>query len=401
MILNSGRFGVAGRVALFFGALFLVAGVKLPYLPVWLDWRGLTAGEIAIVAAAPLFLRIFATPVVAVLADRRGNHRGVVVGLAWCSLVMLCTLALSEGFGPVLAVTLVMALVTTSIMPLTEAIAMDRVRRAGADYGRMRLWGSLSFIGASFAAGFIVERFGAHTIVPLLIVGGAVTVMAAHLLPRPEPTPAEAGQPAPKPRATLADLGALLQRRWFVLFLIGVGGVQAAHAVFYTFGVLHWKSIGHSEGMAGVLWGIGVIAEIAIFAWSGALVRRVGALTLVGIGAAASVLRWVAMALDPPLALLLPLQALHGLTYGATHLGAIHYMSARIQPEQSGTAQAIYASVTHGIAMGAATLLAGRLFPEVGARSYLAMAVLAAMGLLAVLALARMRTQPHSARGGE
>ena len=95
------------------------------------------------------------------------------------------------------------------------------------------------------------------------------------------------------------------------------------------------------------------------------------------------------MAFDPPLAVLLPLQALHGLTYGATHLGAVHVMSRIVPPEQAGTAQALYASVTAGIAMGLATLLAGALFPQVGGLAYLAMSGLSLLGVAAALVLRR------------
>ena len=46
------NFGV--RVSLLFAAIFVVAGTNLPYLPVWLDWKGLGAREIAIITATPL-----------------------------------------------------------------------------------------------------------------------------------------------------------------------------------------------------------------------------------------------------------------------------------------------------------------------------------------------------------
>ena len=64
-------------------------------------------------------------------------------------------LSQARGFWPILACTLVFALAWTTIMPLTETVAMSGVKAAGLDYGRMRLWGSLSFIAAS-----LVRRLG-------------------------------------------------------------------------------------------------------------------------------------------------------------------------------------------------------------------------------------------------
>ena len=96
------------------------------------------------------------------------------------------------------------------------------------------------------------------------------------------------------------------------------------------------------------------------------------------------------MAWDPPLALLIPLQALHGLTYGATHIGAVHWMSEHVPQARAGTAQAIYAAVTHGLAMGLATLLAGSLYGQFGGSAYMGMAVLSGVGLVTTVVLARL-----------
>jgi PPP family 3-phenylpropionic acid transporter len=107
------------------------------------------------------------------------------------------------------------------------------------------------------------------------------------------------------------------------------------------------------------------------------------------------------MGFDPPLALLVPLQILHGLTFGAAHLGAIHVMARAVPEGQAGTAQALYASVVGGVGMGAAMLLAGPLYADFGGRAYWAMAVLGVVSLAATLVLMRVWSrepgaQPHS-----
>ena len=47
-------------------------------------------------------------------------------------------------------------------MPLIETVAMTGVRTAGLDYGRMRLWGSITFIVANFVGGWLIEALGAR-----------------------------------------------------------------------------------------------------------------------------------------------------------------------------------------------------------------------------------------------
>ena len=79
-----------------FAAIFVVAGTNLPYLPVWLDWAGLAPREIAIITAAPLLVRVAVTPVIAFAADRAGDHRRFLIGLAWAGLAALVALAQSR-----------------------------------------------------------------------------------------------------------------------------------------------------------------------------------------------------------------------------------------------------------------------------------------------------------------
>ncbi len=161
--------------------------------------------------------------------------------------------------------------------------------------------------------------------------------------------------------------------------------------------MLHWRGLGLSATWTGILWAIAVIAEILLFARSGAVLKMLSPLGLIALGACAAVLRWIAMAFDPPLAALVVLQILHALTFGATHIGTVHFIAQNIPAERAGTAQALQASVTAGIAMGGATLLAGQLYGPFGAKSYLAMAVLGALGLVATLmAQRRLHVTPSA-----
>lgn len=384
------RRAFAVRVSLLFAAIAAIIGTNLPFLPVWLDWTGLGPREIAFLTAAPLFVRIVATPAVAFAADRAGDHRRFLIGLAWAGLAALLLLSQARGFWPILACMLVFGIAWTTMMPLTETVAMSGVRAAGLDYGRMRLWGSLSFITASVLGGWVVEAAGPASAIWLIVAGGVMTVAAAHgLRPPIGRGRLEAATSSSAPRIDLASALGLLRSRIFLVFLLAGGAGAAAHAVFYTFGTLHWQAQGPSAEWAGRLWAISVVAEVALFAYSRWVVERIGAVALVALGAGAGVVRWLAMGFDPPLALLVPLQLLHALTFGAAHLGAVHFIARAVPVGQAGTGQALYAAVTGGLGMGAAILAAGPLYANFGGRAYWAMAALAAVGLVASLVLMR------------
>jgi len=383
------RRAMAVRVGLMFAAIFFITGTVVPYLPVWLAWRELTAREIAIISACPLLVRVLVTPAIAFAADRRGEHRRFLVLFAWAALASQLLLAQARGFYPILLAYLLMALSWTSIMPLAEAIAVKGMQAVSLDYGRARLWGSISFTAAALAGGWLIERTNPQALFWLLLAGSILFTGAAHHLTEPA-APQRARTAEAETRLSPRAVAALLGSRQFLLFLLAAGAIQAAHAAFYTFGTLHWTALGISTLVAGQLWTVGIAAEILVFAYSAPLLRRIAPEALLLIAAAGAVARWTAMAFDPPVWLLFGLQALHGLTFGATHVGSIHVL-ARLAPQgQGGTAQAVYAAVTSGILLGGATLVVGPLYAEYAGGAYFAMAALAALGLLAALALARL-----------
>ena len=347
------------RISLFFAALFLAYGVVVPYFPVWLDARGLDPLEISTVTALPLFVRLVVTPSIGLLADRLGNYRLVIVTLAWCAMALIAGLSLVSGYVPILIIGVAFLLANGTMLPLIETIAVGGVRTQGLDYGRMRLWGSITFIIANFVGGIAIEPLGGSFALWLIAFAGVTTIAAAHALP-PPPVTVRAAAPAQRASWRTSSPARLLSSRLFILFLIAIGCTHGAHATFYTFGALHWQAQGLSAAWVGTLWAIGVFAEVVLFALSAPVVRRFGPAQLIVAGAGASVVRWGVMAFDPPLAVLIPLQLLHALTYGAAHLGAILFITRAVPHQGMGSAQAFYATIAAGLVLGIVGLDLGR-----------------------------------------
>jgi PPP family 3-phenylpropionic acid transporter len=88
---------------------------------------------------------------------------------------------------------------------------------------------------------------------------------------------------------------------------------------------------------------------------------------------------------------LLPLlQCLHGLSFGATHLGALGFV-VRVAPEGSGVTAQGYLSVALGLAMAGATGLAGLVYERFGSAAYAVMALAASVGMASALVAHRLR----------
>jgi len=291
-----------------------------------------------------------------------------VVGMAQGALAITMALALASLFY-------------TPIMPLADAYALRGLGRLGRAYGPVRLWGSAAFIVGSFGAGLLLDLIAARELVWLIVAALTITTAAAYAL---APLPAHEESPSATRLSSAQDL---LRDPAFLAAAAAASLIQASHAIYYGFSALDWRAAGLDGGAIGALWALAVVAEIALFAISGRL--PVAPTTLLMLGAAGAVIRWSAMAFDPPTALLPPLQCLHALSFGATHLGALGFM-ARAAPAELGATTQGYLAVALGLVMAAAMGISGVLYARWGGLAYGAMALAAAAGGIFALAAHRL-----------
>ncbi len=370
----------AVRLALFYAAAFFLVGISLPFWPVWLTGRGLSAGEIGLVLAVAQCVKVVVNPLAGLIADRSDRRRAVMIGLAAINLGGFLLFVPARGWWPLLLINALTTAAASALLPLGETLALGIAYAHRLDYGRIRLWGSVSFIVAALAAGAVVGAGSSEIILGLLIGAAALNLLACLQLPAPVAAPS---------RLVRTDWRRLLFDRRQILFLLAATAIQASHSVYYGFGTLHWRALGYSTRTIGLLWAEGVIAEIVLFATGATLLARLGPARLLVLAGAAGVLRWSLMAGAASLPLLLFAQALHALTFGAAHLGAMHFMARSLPAEWSATGQSLYAAIVSGIGFGLVMAASGELYGAFGAGSYLVMAALAGFGVVAGLALGR------------
>jgi len=360
------------RLGLFYGAIFLALGIYGPFWPLWLKGQGLTADQIGLVFALGTLAKVAVNPFAARAADRRGRRKGLLVGLTLAATVAFALFAVTESLAAILLVSVLFFVCWGPIMPLTESLTMLTRARRPFDYGRVRLWGSITFIAGAYGMGL------ALTDAPVAWTHGAIlgaiclAFLAALALPD---TPAPAAEPGSRPFRDVLRLPGLAAA------VLAATCVQASHSVYYGFSSLHWRNAGHGPDVIGALWAEGVIVEILLFAFAAHFVRRIGALNLILLGSAVAVVRWAVTGETTDLFWLVVVQALHGLTFGATHLGIIHLIAERASPALSATAQSTYA-MSLGIGSAAVTYAGGWLFGAMQGGAFLAMAALAFLGIL-------------------
>ncbi len=376
------------RYALYYGAVFLGVGCYLPFWPLWLEGRGLGAGEIGLLLALVAWVKVIAGPALAHLADRASWGKGAIVLLAGISLLAFAAFLPARGFAWILAVQVLVAACFPLLVPLGESQTMVAVYRHALDYGRIRLWGSLAFIAGSLIAGRLVGAFSAEWVLWLILAALLLTLAAAALLPGRDPAPPEATGAEDR---SLGQLVRLLRRPGLLPFLLAAALVQASHAAYYGFSSLYWRASGIGETTIAALWAEGVVAEILFFALSRRLTQRFTPAQLLFAASLLGVLRWAALAASTEVAVLAVMQVLHAATFAVTHLAAMHYIARATPAALSASMQSFYASLSGGLAMGGAMLLSGWLYERAPGEAFIAMALLAlaAAGLTLAAGLLR------------
>ena len=364
--------GFAPRLAALYAGIFVMGGIQLPFFPVWLKAKGLDPQMIGVVLAAPIVARLIAVPLVARTADRRDAVRAAIVATSFLGVAGYVLVGLAEGARAILAAYTLASLALTPVMPLAETYALKGLGQRGRAYGPVRLWGSAAFILGTFVAGFATDTIPARDLIWLVAAACLISALAALTL-------APLSAAAPPSSEPAAPRQSLLRDPAFIAVLAAASLIQASHAVYYGFSALQWRGAGLDGTAIAALWGLGVVAEIVLFAISGRLPPFFQPTVLIIIGAAGAALRWTAMALDPPASVLPWLQLLHAASFGATHLGALGFVARHAPAGQGATAQG-YLAVAVGVTTAAATGLSGWLYGSFGSRAYLAMALAAVAG---------------------
>jgi PPP family 3-phenylpropionic acid transporter len=394
----SGR-DVLWRMSLLYAATFLMFGVQIPFLPVWLGARGLDDRHIALVLAAPQFLRVVLTPLVARWADKSADFLGVLAASLVFMTVLAFTLIFISGFAPIFVAVTLISCGPGIAMPLTDALTFAALRTfnrlqglagAGArriEYGQIRTWGSAAFVVGNVVAGLFFSLASAAAI-PIELAAFGLMSIAAAAYARPMRLLAHAPAPHEAEQSPARVPGLLI-----VVFAASAL-IQASHALVNTFGSLHWAREGHSGLFVGAAWAIGVVCETLFFAFAGRWVAggdRAAAFLV--LGGATAILRWIVMASNPGAFLLALAQAGHGFSFAATHMGSMYLIFELAPHAIRARAQGWLNAASAGVG-ATVVMLSGPLYATLGEAAYLAMAALAAAGVaLAILVGARRRLE--------
>lgn len=370
------RISPSARASMAYVTFFAGIGAAFPYLPVYYRSLGLDLGIIGALAAVSALVGLVSSPVWGALADRFPHSRLILPLAALVSAAGVALLSVADSAPAVLLSVVFFASAAGGVAPTLDARALEAVREDRDRYGRLRAWGSLSFIVATWIVGVLIDRAGVQVLFLCWIPALLLTAAVGLTLPPGE---------APHPSARVQTLRRVLRERAIVRFIAAALVVWSANMAVNSFFSLHLLGLGAPAGLVGLAWAIGALVEIPLMWAFPAMAARVRPERLLILGAALFALRAVAVAVITAPLVLVALMVVHGAAFALFAVGGVTYVSRRAPTGAAATAQGVLTATWTGLAMIVGSGLGGQLAGAMGiGQMYAIAAVVGAVGVLAV-----------------
>ncbi|KAK2080350.1 hypothetical protein QBZ16_000203 [Prototheca wickerhamii] len=382
---------------------FSANGCIKPFLVLLYRSRGLREDQIGLLAALRPCIAFPAGAAWAYLADRRRWHRHILIfALVGATVFTLAQAAVRGVWATGAAVLLCEALGAPSGALIDAAVTATLARDPSqGEYGRVRLFGALGWGLAAAAGGLALSHLGwtpvfvAYAALMAALLWPSLAISFEDLTHRErdvEDTAALVAQGIPVGHLAAADKDAaesrpstgldLVRDPAVLLFLATVTVMGYAVGTIESFLFLLLDELGGPPLLAGLTLTLTCTAEPIVFYFAGALLRALGTTGSLHVIFAAFSVRlacYATLAAWPSPWLILPVELLHGITFGLTWTVGTAWAAANAPAHLRATVQSAFQGCYLGLGNGVGSLLGGQVYSRRGAPAtfWAALAVLA------------------------
>ncbi len=328
---------IGSQYFLYFGVL----GIFLPFFNLYCYHLGFSGMRIGILSAVRSVSLVVFPLIWGALADRLSARRPFYILCSFCSTLIWMLYLFTVDFGPMLAITIFYGMFYAPIISFLEAFTMDILGKQKKRYGRIRVWGSISFIVVVLVLGKIIDLYSVDIIVVLILAGSMMFSVISTQIP--------AIQSAKKKRLP-KGAGSLFENRVLV-FLFCAFLMLVSHGTYYGFFSIHLENLGYGNSFIGLSWALASAAEILVMIRSDKIFGRFSLESVLIFSFMIAALRWFMLFFAQSAAAILLSQVLHAVTYGTFHIASILYID-RLTPEKVKTlGQAVNNAISYGLGL--------------------------------------------------
>ena len=363
----------------FYFFYYSIVGTFMPYWSLYLEDQSFNYQEIGILSSIAIITRFFAPFIWGWIADKSGKRMLLVRVATWMeACIWFLIFIIPNSFQSVALLMLIFSFFQNAILAQFEGVTLFWLGEKRAElYGKVRKWGSVGFIVGVFSIGALLEIISISKLPILLLCIAFLAFIWSFSIKEPES--------APKYQKKLEPLLPILKRPVVLSFFLIELVMLFSHAPFYSFYSNYLSHAGFSTTLIGILWSVGVISEIIMFAYANIFLTRYSWRILVSLCLILTGIRWIIVGcFSSNFVAQFFAQTIHAFSFGLFHLIAMRVIFQNFSSAQQGRGQAVY-STMWGIGVAAGSVLAGYYWSEIGgAEIFIFAGVSAFLGLIFV-----------------
>lgn len=334
-----------------------------PFLNLFYLNNGLNAAQIGWMAAVLPFCTLLINPLVSRLADF--TQRRIAFLAATCvgfglALGILSIKGLHISFPLLVGLVTLISIFRGPVNPLADSLIASMATRHQLDFGRMRLWGSITFTLSAVSLGAVWQQTGYNwmfAISGLFFMPVLFAVLLLEELPRAgSGTETDVSSTAKENTPATIDPASSMKRDRFrmdpgLLFLIGSTFlILAGLFMAGTFGAVYVTGLGGSPALVGAMMGLAAAGEVPGMLFSNRIARRTGDTNAL-LGAYVTIaVGLYGYTLSSQTWALLAFAIVRGVGFGVLLTATVTILNRRAPREQASTYQGILSAACWGLA---------------------------------------------------
>lgn len=324
---------------------FALVGIYVIFMPKVLLDLGYSPFEVGIIYAAAPFMR-FLLPFVFRHALSL-TPKVYQLSLLFTFIGTLVFVASINDFWGYLTANLLFGAAMGISLPYVETIALASLSKQR--YGKVRLWGSLGFMGIALWLGKVLDS--PYQALYYLSAMAFLILLFGFMLTRFDTISHSTAQ---------EDASFSLSKYW--AFWISIFLMQVGFGGFYNFFTIYETAHGISLEMTSWMWSFGVICEIFMLYFQGPLLQR-NLLHILQFATLVTAVRWMILYLYPDsIPLTFASQSLHAIGFALYHTAAITYVFSLYT--QKKLAQQFFLGIAFGLGGSVGAVLSGQIYGE-------------------------------------
>ncbi len=329
------------RLSSFYFFYFATLGGFLPYWSLYLEHIQFNALEIGELSALMVATKIIAPNLWGWVADHTGKGLRVIRIASFFAALIFAGFFFNDNYLWVALITVGFSFFWNAALPQFEAATLFHLKQEPHRYSEIRLWGSIGFIVTVLSIGQLVDFLSIDYLPEIIICLLTMIWLVSLLTPEAQTTP-----DGPKTQGMFKIIKQPEIIAFFVVYML----LQLAHGPYYVFFSIYLNKFNYSSSMIGLLWALGVCAEVLLFIFMKQLLKWMNLRRILIISILLSICRWLLIAFYvESVEIMFIAQILHAATFGSSHVVAIHLVHKYFGDHHQGKGQALYSSLSFGL----------------------------------------------------